>query len=230
MNDTAIVFKNVSKEYYLEKPRTLTRWFNTLFSSFNKFTVIKDMSLVINKGNFILVTGSNGSGKTTFLKLIAGITLPNKGSIKTYGKIVPLIELGAGFNYELTGRENIIINATILGIGKKKIKRITPQIIEFSGLKNFIDIPLKRFSLGMISRLAFSIVSYSDPDILLLDEVFAMGDEEFRRKIISKLNQLRLDKITVIIVSHYPERLREIIEIDKEISLKNNNLQKKLDL
>lgn len=195
----ALILNNVTKQYYLEKPRTLKKWFRTLFSPFEKFTVIKNFSLTVNRGEFILITGTNGSGKTTLLKLIAKITEPNSGTIKTIGKVVPLIELGAGFNYELTGEENIIINATILGIPKSKIKEIEPKIINFSGIKKFINVPLKRYSSGMISRLAFSIAVFSEPDILLLDEVFAVGDEKFRKKSIAKLKEFNNKKVTILL-------------------------------
>ncbi len=205
MNYPAVIIENVTKQYYLEKPRTLKKWFHHLFSPFEKFTVIKNFSLRVNKGEFILITGPNGSGKTTLLKLIAGITDPDKGRITTYGRIVPLIELAAGFNHELTGRENIITNATILGIEKKKIIQIIPKIVKFSGLDNFIDVPIKRYSTGMISRLAFSIAAHSEPDVLLLDEVFAVGDEDFRLKSIQTLKQFIKKKVTVILTTHFAE-------------------------
>ncbi len=203
MNQPAIILKQVTKKYYLEKPRTLKKWFHTLFFPFEKFTVIKNFSLTVNKGEFVLIAGPNGSGKTTLLKLIAGITEPDLGTIKVIDRVVPLIELGAGFNFELSGRENIVINATILGVSKKKIREITPRIIRFSGLDNFIDIPVKRYSSGMISRLAFSIAIYSEPDILLLDEIFAVGDEQFRQNSIVKLKQFKKQSITIILCSHY---------------------------
>lgn len=219
MNDIALRLNNISKRYYLEKPRTLKRWFKTIFSPFDTFTVIKNFSLSVKKGEFVLITGPNGCGKTTLLKLIAGITAPDRGVIKTYGKVVPLIELGAGFNYELTGRENIITNATILGIEKKTITRIIPDIIKFSDLHDFIDIPVKRYSTGMVSRLAFSIAVYSNPDILLLDEIFAVGDEDFREKSMKKLKDFKKKGVTIIISSHYD--LRSSIA-DKNIILGKN--------
>jgi len=203
MKESVIIINKITKEYYLEKPRTLKKWFKTLFSPFEKFTVIRDFSVIINKGDFVLITGRNGSGKTTLLKLIAGIIEPDKGILKTEGRIVPLIELGAGFNYELTGRENIITNATILGIPKKKIEKIIPKIIGFSELNTFIDVPLKRYSTGMVSRLAFAIAAYSEPDILLLDEVFAVGDEGFRQKTLVKLKEFKKNRVTILLSTNY---------------------------
>ena len=203
MKESVIIINKITKEYYLEKPRTLKKWFKTLFSPFEKFTVIRDFSVIINKCHFVLISGSKGSGKTTLLKLIAGIIEPDKGILKTEGRIVPLIELGAGFNYELTGRENIITNATILGIPKKKIEKIIPKIIGFSELNTFIDVPLKRYSTGMVSRLAFAIAAYSEPDILLLDEVFAVGDEGFRQKTLVKLKEFKKNRVTILLSTNY---------------------------
>lgn len=200
---SVIEVANITKSYYLEKPMTLKKWFRSLFSPYGRFTVIKNVSLAVNKGEFVLVTGPNGCGKTTLLKLIAGITLPDEGMIKTTGKVVPLIELGAGFNYELTGYENIITNATILGIEKKKLKKIVKEIVEFSGVKEFINTPLKRYSSGMVSRLAFSIAVFSEPDILLLDEIFAVGDKEFREKAINKLTEFKKKGVTILLCSHF---------------------------
>ena len=168
MKDIAVLLKDVTKKYYLEKPRTLKKWFQSILTPYERLIIIKHLSMTVYKGEFILIQGLNGCGKTTLLKLIAGITAPDKGVIKTVGRIVPLIELGAGFNYDLTGRENIVINSSILGIQKSEIKNIIPKIIEFSGISEFIDFPIKRYSTGMVSRLAFSIAVFSRPDILLL--------------------------------------------------------------
>ncbi len=202
MNSPAVIIRNVTKRYFFEKPRTLKKWFNSLFSPYGKFTVIQNYSMTVNKGEFVLITGPNGCGKTTLLKLIAGITLPDEGTIQTIGKVVPLIELGSGFNHELTGRENIITNATILGIAKKNIMNIIPKIIRFAELENFIDIPIKRYSTGMRARLAFSIAIYSEPDILLLDEIFAVGDRNFVKKSIGKLEEFKKNGITIVLCSH----------------------------
>jgi len=226
--EPVIILKNITKKYYLEKPQTLKKLLKNLFQPFEKFTVIKNLSLTVNKGEFILLTGPNGSGKTTLLKLIAGITKPDSGEIKTYGKIVPLIELGAGFNFELTGRENILINATILGLSKKEIKEKMNAIISFSEIGKFIDVPLKRYSTGMISRLAFSIAAFSNPDILLLDEIFAVGDVNFRQKTFTVLNQFKKQKKTIILTTNFPLGLKIF---DREVLLNSNpyktNINKK---
>lgn len=214
---SVVILKNVSKSYYIEKPRTIKVWLKSLFSPFEKFFVIKNFSMNINKGEFVLVNGRNGSGKTTLLRLIAGITEADRGIIETNGKVVPILELGAGFNPELTGRENITINATILNVGKKNLKLISGRIIKLSGLKDFIDVPVKRYSTGMISRLAFSIAVHSNPDILLLDEVFAVGDREFQKKSIKILTRFHEEKKTIIVCSHFNLK---IPFLTKKINLK----------
>lgn len=203
MKNKVIEITDITKKYYLESPRTLKKLFQNVFRPFSTFTVIRDFSFTANQGEFILVTGPNGSGKTTLLKLIAGITSPDKGLIRTVGRIVPLIELGAGFNYELSGMENALIYASILGISKKEIKRIMQEIVAYSGLKEFINIPLKRYSSGMITRLAFSIAAFSKPDVLLLDEVFAVGDKDFRNKSIKQIEQFRKNKVTILFSTNY---------------------------
>ena len=212
MKKPAITIDNLTKQYYLEKPRTLKKWFRTMFAPFERFTVLKNLSLTVDKGEFVLITGPNGSGKTTLLKLIAGITEPDRGKIITYGKIVPLIELGAGFNYELTGKENIITNAAILGISKQTLKKIIPKIINYSGIKNFIEVPLKRYSTGMLSRLAFSIAVYSDPDIILIDEIFAVGDSAFQQKCLLKMKEFKNNQVSLVIVSHSLEKIKDYCE------------------
>lgn len=216
MNQPVVLLKNITKQYYLEKPRTLKKWFHHFYSPFKKFVVFRNFSLKVNKGELVLITGPNGSGKTTLLKLIAGIIEPDKGKIITQGKIVPLIELSAGFNPELTGRENIMIYATILGIEREKIKQIIPKIIKFSQLRNFIDVPIKRYSTGMVSRLAFSIAAYSDPDILLIDEIFAVGDKEFRKKSIKKILEFKQKNVTIVLSTHFDMGINFF---DKKIAL-----------
>ncbi len=216
MNQPLVLLKNITKQYYLEKPRTLKKWFRHFYSPFKKFVVFRNFSLKVNKGELVLITGPNGSGKTTLLKLIAGIIEPDKGKIITQGKIVPLIELSAGFNPELTGRENIMIYATILGIEREKIKQIIPKIIKFSQLRNFIDVPIKRYSTGMVSRLAFSIAAYSEPDILLIDEIFAVGDKEFRKKSIKKILEFKQKNVTIILSTHFDMGINFF---DKKIAL-----------
>lgn len=217
MSKPVILIENITKQYYLEKPRAFKKWFYHLFTPFEKFTVIKNFSLKINKGEFIVITGPNGSGKTTLLKLIAGITEPDKGKISTYGRIVSLIELTAGFNMELTGRENIIINATILGIEKRDIENNLPKIIRFSGIKKFINNPMKKYSTGMIARLGFAIAVLSNPDILLLDETLVVGDKSYWKKSINKIMDLNKKGVTILWVTQFYKHFN--IKYDRMVNL-----------
>ncbi len=166
------------------------------------FWAVKDVSLKIPKGSVYGLIGHNGSGKSTLLKMIGGIYRPTEGSITTDGRVAALIELGAGFHPEMTGRENISLNGSILGLPKREIADVTDEIIEFSGLGDFINDPVKHYSSGMYVRLGFSVAVHMKPDVLLIDEVLAVGDEEFQRKCFDHLYALRRSGRTIIVVSH----------------------------
>jgi ABC-type polysaccharide/polyol phosphate transport system ATPase subunit len=182
----------------------------TLFNleSKEKFQALKDISFEIFKGEKVGIIGPNGSGKTTILKLVAGIATPTTGKISTKGRVVSLIELEAGFHPELTGEENIYLNGLIVGMTRAEIDKKYQKIIEFSGLKKFVDSPLYTYSSGMSLRLGFSIAVHSDPDILLLDEAIAVGDEEFRKKSLEKINEFFKQGKTIVSVSHWLDYLR----------------------
>lgn len=217
---TVIKFDNVSKRYRISQRHRLvtpdgnnvvtksTRW-SKLFP-FNRdgrlrkedFWALKDVSFEIKKGETIGIIGPNGAGKSTILKLLAGITRPSKGSIKTNGRIGSLIEVGAGFHPELTGRENIYLNASILGLKKREIDEKFDQIVQFAELEKFIDTPVKRYSSGMYVRLGFSVAMHIDPEILLIDEILAVGDKAFQRKSFSQLEKFKRDGKTFVLVSH----------------------------
>lgn len=164
--------------------------------------VLKDMSFKIKKGEFFGIVGRNGSGKSTLLKLLAGIYTPDKGSVRINGSLTPFIELGVGFNPELTGRENIFLNGALLGFSHKEMEAMYDDIVDFSELRDFMSQKLKNYSSGMQVRLAFSIAIRADSDILLLDEVLAVGDEAFQRKCFSYFAELKKRKKTVILVTH----------------------------
>ena len=166
------------------------------------FWAVRDVTLQIPKGSVYGLIGHNGSGKSTLLKMIGGIYRPTTGSITTDGRVAALIELGAGFHPDMTGRENIGLNGSILGLPRKEIAAVTDEIIEFSGLGDFIDDPVKHYSSGMYVRLGFSVAVHMKPDVLLVDEVLAVGDEEFQRKCFDHLYQLRRSGRTIIVVSH----------------------------
>jgi lipopolysaccharide transport system ATP-binding protein len=197
---TAISMKNISKKYILhhEKP-TLVESF---FKDKEEFWALKNINLKVNKGEKLAIIGPNGSGKSTILKIITGITVPTKGTIKTYGRIASLIDLGAGFHPDLTGEENLYINALLIGMSKSEVKQKFNKIVKFSGIKKFIDSPLRTYSSGMLVRLGFSIAIHSSPDILVIDEVIAAGDEEFKKKSFAKMQELFKAQKTIILVSH----------------------------
>jgi ABC-2 type transport system ATP-binding protein len=215
--NTSISFKNVSKKYRIRhkkvskhtvvqpRPGMLSRFLS--FSGNGKlvkedFWAIKDVSFQTEKGETIGIIGPNGAGKSTILKLLSGITRPTQGEITTNGRIGALIELGSGFHPELTGRENIYLNGSILGLKKRDIDRKFDQIVDFSELERFIDTPVKRYSSGMFVRLGFSVAVNIEPEILLIDEILAVGDKAFQRKSFEKLSQMRREGKTFLLVSH----------------------------
>lgn len=170
--------------------------------SYSKFWGLKDVSFSMQKGEMLGIVGRNGSGKSSMLKVLSGIYSPDAGSYNIRGRISALIELGAGFHPELTGRENVILNGAILGYSKKEIEEKYEDIIDFSGVAKFIDSPVKNFSSGMQLRLGFSIAIHAEPDVMLIDEVLAVGDEQFKKKCYKKINEFRKAGVTIIFVSH----------------------------
>jgi ABC-type polysaccharide/polyol phosphate transport system ATPase subunit len=168
----------------------------------DEFWALRDVSLTIPRGSVYGLIGHNGSGKSTLLKVLAGIYRPSEGAVTVDGRLAALIELGAGFHPELTGRENIRLNGSILGLTRKEITAATGEIVEFSGLSEFIDEPVKNYSSGMYVRLGFSVAVHMRPDVLLIDEVIAVGDEDFQRKCFDHLYELRKAGRTIIVVSH----------------------------
>lgn len=178
----------------------------------NEFWALKNINITINKGNCIGLYGPNGSGKTTMLKLISNVTYPTRGEVIVRGKVAPLIAVGAGFHKDLTGRENIFMNGTIIGMTISEIKENFEHIVEFAELKKFMDMPIKRYSSGMRVRLGFSIAIHSKAEILLIDEILAVGDQSFKNKCSNKLIELVNSDKTIIIVSHDLNRLQEITD------------------
>ena len=204
-DNVAIKIENVTKSFkiYYDKAHTLKE--HLIFwrkSTTEVFTALKNINLEINKGETVGLVGVNGSGKSTLLKLMSKIIYPNKGKVTTYGKLTSLLELGAGFHQDFTGRENIYFNASIFGLTKKEIDKRIDEIIEFSELKDFIDNPVRTYSSGMYMRLAFSIAINVDAEILLIDEILAVGDQHFQEKCFAKLEELKNSDKTIVIVSH----------------------------
>lgn len=202
---TAIEFIEVSKRFVLEEGRTLREFIPALLKGSGwsaPFYALRDVSFVINRGETVGILGRNGSGKSTTLKLIAGVMAPNGGEVHVHGRVSPLIELGAGFHPDLTGRENVSLNASILGMTANEIRERFDEIVDFAELWEFMDTPVKRYSSGMYGRLGFSVAVHSDPDVLLVDEVLAVGDAAFAEKCLDKIREFQQRGVTIVIVSH----------------------------
>jgi len=172
-----------------------------------EFWVLQGVNLAINRGECVGLHGPNGSGKSTIFKIISNVTYPTIGDVACRGRVAPLIELGAGFHPDLTGVENMYMNGTILGLSIRELKRLVPSIVEFSGLEEFINTPVKKYSSGMYLRLAFSIAVHSQADIFLFDEVLSVGDESFQQRCREKIRQISNEGKTILIVSHNPVEL-----------------------
>lgn len=208
----AVELKNVTKTYILhhEKPTFIENVIKN--GRQEQFVALKNIDLKIFKGEKVGIIGANGSGKTTLLKIIAGITNADSGQVKTRGKVISLIDLGAGFHPDLTGEENIFLNGLIIGMSKQEIEQQFNNIIKFADIGRFIDAPLYTYSDGMKLRLGFSIAVHAKPDILILDEAITTGDEGFRKKSGQKINQFFQQKKTILIVSHWLDYLKQYVD------------------
>ena len=211
--NNAIEVKNMTKQFdvYFDKANTLKE--KLLFwKRGNKEvrTVLKDINIDIKKGETVALIGTNGSGKSTLLKLMTKIIYPTKGTVSTKGKLTSLLELGAGFHPDFSGRENIYFNASIFGLSKKEIDRRLDDIIAFSELEEFIDNPVRTYSSGMYMRLAFSVAINVDADILIIDEILAVGDQHFQDKCFKKLEDLRDSNKTIVIVTHSLDSVKKL--------------------
>lgn len=214
MSDVAIKVENVSKSFKLphEKQGSIKNIFVNFFRgkrTYEKQEVLKNVSFEIKKGEFFGIVGRNGSGKSTMLKLMAGIYAPDEGGMQVNGKLIPFIELGVGFNPELTGRENVFLNGALLGFSRHETEALYDEIVEFAELERFMDQKLKNYSSGMQVRLAFSIAIQARGDILVLDEVLAVGDEAFQRKCFAYFAKLKKDKKTVVLVTHSMDSVQQ---------------------
>lgn len=221
--DIAIELINVSKKYEIhhEKP--------TLVEKFVKgknetFWALKDINLTIKKGERVGIIGPNGSGKTTLLKIVAGITTPTSGHISTAGRVVSLIDLTAGFHPDLSGYQNIFLNAMLLGLSKKEVQKKLTTIIAFADIRQFIDAPLFTYSSGMALRLGFAIAIYTNPDILILDEGFAVGDMNFQKKAQKKIRELFHQGKTILLAAHWLTFIRD--NCSRVIILSNGTIDK----
>ena len=212
----AIRFENVSKCFitYHERPRSFQELLVNLFRNGEReeLWALRDVSFTVERGETLGLIGQNGSGKSTALKLISGILQPTSGRVEVEGRLSALIELGAGFHPDLTGRENIFLNGSLLGLSRKEMQARFDEIVEFSELGRFIDMPLKHYSSGMQMRLGFAIATCVDPDVLLVDEVLAVGDEGFQRKCLARINGFRGTDKAIVFVSHDLGAVRELCD------------------
>lgn len=212
-----IILKNVSMKFNLgvEKDNSLKMIFINLFTPKKKkkkdyFWALKDIDFRINKGDVVGIIGANGAGKSTLLKVVSGVYKPTTGTVEVNGKISPMIELGAGFDGELTARENIYLNGAILGYSKEFLEQKFDEIVEFSELKDFLDVPVKNFSSGMVAKLAFSISTIVDPEVLIVDEILSVGDVKFQEKSKNKMMSMIEGGTTVLYVSHSIDSIKEL--------------------
>lgn len=234
-NNVMIEINQVSMRFNLgiEKGFSLKQGFVDLFNkekrkqkkeNKNTFWALKDISVTINEGEVVGFIGANGAGKSTLLKIVAGVMKPTKGKVLAYGNICPMIELGAGFDPQLTARENIYLNGAVMGYSKELIDSKFNEIVEFSELEDFLDVPVQNFSSGMSARLAFSIATIVEPEILIVDEILSVGDIAFQRKSEEKMLSMINGGTTVLYVSHSIEAIKKLC--DKVVWIEHGAIQK----
>ena len=214
-NENAIEVRNMSKRFKVDYDKAHTLKDKLLFwktSHVEVHEVLKNINMDIKKGETVALIGTNGSGKSTLLKLMTKIIFPNEGTIETNGKLTSLLELGAGFHQDFTGRENIYFNASIFGLTRKEIDARIQDIIDFSELGEFIDHPVRTYSSGMYMRLAFSVAINVDAEILLIDEILSVGDQHFQEKCFNKMRELKKEGKTMVFVTHSMESVRNLCD------------------
>ena len=212
---SAITFKHVHKYFYLQHQKTLKEFVQALFfgdKTLSRVHALKDVTFTINTGESVAIIGRNGAGKSTLLKIIAGVSSPTEGHVHVAGRVSPLIELGAGFHPELSGRENIFLNGVIMGLREDYIKSKFDEIVAFSEIAEFIDMPVKYYSSGMYMRLAFSVAVHVNPDILLIDEILSVGDAAFQKKCMDKMYEFKTAGKTIIFISHAFAQIEQFCE------------------
>lgn len=215
MSDIVIEVKDVSMRFNLSRERVdnLKEYVIKKIKkeiTYDEFWALQDVSLTVQRGESVALIGLNGSGKSTLLKTIAGVLKPTKGTIRINGSIAPLIELGAGFDHDLTAKENIFLNGAILGYNRKEMEGHYDDIVDFSELEEFIDVPIKNFSSGMLARLGFAIATIGTPDILILDEVLSVGDFRFQEKCEKRIQNMIKKDTSILFVSHSVEQVKKI--------------------
>jgi len=206
--------KNVTQRFRViqERPDTLRELFSKMFrhqSSFHDFEAVKNASFEVPRGQTLGIVGRNGSGKSTLLKIIAGVYKPTSGEVEVKGSLAPLIELGAGFHHELTGRENILLNGLLMGYSKREMLERQQRVIDFAEIGDFIDSPVKQYSSGMYMRLAFAVATEVDPQILVVDEILGVGDMSFQEKCFERIRNFRKAGKTILLVTHNLDDVEE---------------------
>lgn len=211
----AIQLQGVSKKYSHTKRRMLLRgylqsWFRP--SGHDTFYALKNVSVTVGPGETVAVVGSNGAGKSTLLSLVAQLCVPDEGSVSVTGRVAALLELGSGFHPDLTGAENVFLNASFLGLSRRKTEELYSEIVAFSGIGEFIEQPLRTYSAGMMMRLAFSVAVNVDPDVLIIDEVLAVGDQNFQKQCLEKIYEFKQAGKTLLCVSHAADVVQELCD------------------
>jgi ABC-2 type transport system ATP-binding protein len=227
----SVEVRHVSKRFTLRHTRSLKEmlvWAARGRDLSDTFLALDDVALDVTQGEAIGLLGFNGSGKSTLLKLISGVMRPDEGSIGVRGRVAGLIEVGAGFHPDLTGRENIYLNGATLGMSRQQIDRLFDSIVDFSGISRFLDSEVKFYSSGMFFRLAFAVAVHTEPDVFLVDEILAVGDEPFQRMAVERIKQLRSEGRTLIMVSHDLDLVERICE--RGIVLREGRLEKDTDI
>lgn len=227
MNNIAVRVDSLGKKFriYTERNQSLkSALMRGRVSKYDQFWALRNLSLEVTKGTTLGLVGGNGSGKSTLLKTLAKIYWPDEGEIEYFGRMSALLEVGSGFHPELTGRENIFLNGSILGMKRKEIEQRYEQIVEFSGVREFIDQPVKNYSSGMYVRLGFSVAIHVEPDILVVDEVLAVGDAAFQAQCFERFRELKRQGTTIILVSHDMDAVNRLC--DEVAWIKKGKLQK----
>jgi ABC-type polysaccharide/polyol phosphate transport system ATPase subunit len=227
-NSVVIRVENVSRMFRMiqERPDTLRELFSKAFrkktKNYHDFAALNNVSLTVNQGEMVGILGRNGSGKSTLLKIIAGVYRPSSGTVSVQGTIAPLLELGAGMHFELTGRENIILNGLMMGYSKRDMREREASIIDFADIGEFIDAPVKQYSSGMYTRLAFAVATEVDPDVLIMDEILAVGDSQFQKKCFERLERFRKLGKTMLLVTHSIDHV--VQNCDRAVILSHGSL------
>lgn len=226
--DPIIKVENVSMRFRMDKNKTtsLKEWVVTHLlnkQQYEEFSALNDVSFEVKRGEILGIIGRNGAGKSTLLKVISGIYKPSSGKVVTAGRVAPMLELGSGFDMELSGHDNIFLNGAIMGFTEKFLKSKYDNIVDFSELQDFINMPLKTYSSGMLARLAFSIATVIEPEVLIVDEILAVGDAAFQKKSHARMVELMSGGATVLFVSHNLSQIREMC--NRVIWLNHGQLQ-----